>query len=226
MAIATHQDLGFGDLRCCAEIVLVDATVGGSDASEIIMPHVTVFKDDSNEAVALNALAYDGYAGHLACVDATGFVRILDLGARHHHKQQPREVSSFLVPGGGGRNSILYSRSGKLYTAGSSPRGHINVWDARAPSGPRSGSDGSASSSYHSPLSVVIPDLLLGPPAHISSMCIHGTQEEVLYCGLSCGAVMQIDLRTGRAVQTVASHGSTSRGEAGRRPYTHPLFLY
>jgi hypothetical protein len=44
-------------------------------------------------------------------------------------------------------------------------------------------------------------------------MCIHGTQEEVVYCGISSGSVMQIDLRSGRAVQTVASHSSNNKGK-------------
>lgn len=208
MALATCSQHAPGTLKSVVEVVLVDATVGGGGGSGLVepmlLPHASAFRDDSDEASAFDALAFDGYSGRLACADATGFVRILDLTAR-------REVSSFVVPGGGGRSSLLYSKSGKLYTAGSSPRGHIGVWDARTSSGR---SDGAVV--HQSALSVVLPELLaLGGPGgaagHISSMCAHDTQEEVLYCGLSSGSVVQVDLRMGRSVQTVASH-TGSRG--------------
>lgn len=157
-----------------------DSGISGDSALQV---H-SVVSDVDTARSACTSLAFDNYSGHVAMLNDIGVVRVIDIESEKCIVQ--------LLPDGAGVADLAYSRSGKMITLGTSPRGQLQLWDAR---GPRH------SHTYAKMLSVALP-------AVSSYVCVatHATLEQYVYCGDSTGVIREVDLRTGMVASCFQTH--------------------
>ena len=171
LAVATSSDTE-------SSIYLVDTN--GGDLQSNSPSTVIVCKDKGAAGIAYNSLSFDNYSGQLASANDAGIIKIFDISSN-------KNVATF-CPDASGIEFIKYSNSGRLFTAGMSSRGQIQIWDPRDT--PKQ-YPVLLNSGLNESISIVVP---------------HVSQEHILFYGTSCGRITQVDLRSGGILGTYSPH--------------------